>query len=107
MVGSCYLFFVTGFFIIFFLKIILGFISLSEVRFLDTVSVEPEFLIENSISVVGSLHVFIGEGDWDDEVNIIVVDNVDNQADGYDEASVFKVCKLNVHCTELNSPSNL
>jgi len=74
--------------------------------FLDTISIEPEFLIENSISVVRSFHIFISEGYWDDEINIIVIDYVDNQAHGYNEASVFKVSKLNVHCSELNSPSN-
>lgn len=56
---------------------------------------------------MGSLHVLISKGDWDDEVNIIVVDNIDNQANGYYEASIFEVCELNIQGTELNSPSNL
>jgi len=78
-IGSCYLFFLTWLFVIHLLEVILGFLSLFHGRFFHAVCIEPELLIKNSISVVGSLHVLISKGDWDNEINVIVVDNVDNQ----------------------------
>jgi len=106
-IGSCYLFFLTWLFVIHLLEVILGFLSLFHGRFFHAVCIEPELLIKNSISVVRSLHVLISKGDWDNEINVIVVDNIDNQANGYYEASIFEVCELNIQGTELNSPSNL
>ena len=55
---------------------------------------------------MGEIHVFVNLGNWHDEVDIEVINYIDNEAEGNDEARVLKVGELNVHCAELNSPSD-
>lgn len=73
----------------------------------DTTCVEPEFLVKKRISVVSSLHVGICFSNWDNEINIKMVNDIDNQTKHNDETSVFKVSKLDIHCSKFNSPSDL
>ena len=73
----------------------------------DAVGFEPEFLVKKRISVVSSLHVGICFRNWDNEINIEMVNDVDNQSKHNNKASVFKVSKLDIHCSKFNSPSDL
>lgn len=52
------------------------------------------------------IHVFVNLANRHDEVDVKVIDNVDNEAEGNDETGVLKVCELNVHRAEFNSPSD-
>lgn len=54
-----------------------------------------------------SLHVFIDLADGHDEVDIKMVDHVDDEAQGNDEARVLEVCELDVHCAELDAPPDI
>ena len=102
--------FIALFLIIFFLRfqiIRIGQITLVEIlKITDTTCVEPEFLVKKCISVVSSLHVGICFSNWDNEINIKMVNDVDNQTKHNDETSVFKVSKLDIHCSKFNSPSD-
>ena len=51
---------------------------LLKVRFLNAVCFEPEFLVEDSVPLVGSLHILINFGDWHYEVNIKMIDYINN-----------------------------
>ena len=44
---------------------------------LDQVFVEPEFLCEDGAPRVGPLHVCVGFPNWNDEVQVEVIDDVD------------------------------
>jgi len=77
-----------------------------EVARTDAIGSKPEFLIEDCISLVSSVHVLVDHGHRHDEVDVKMVDDVDEQAKGDDETRVFEVCQLNVHGSELNAPSD-
>jgi hypothetical protein len=74
---------------------------------LDAVEFDPELLVEDGISLVGSLHVLIGKADWDNEVDVEVVHNIDHQSQQHNQTRVLEVSKLDVHGPELHSPPDL
>ena len=78
----------------------------SGVCFLITnaVGIKPELLSDGGISEVSSFHVDVGHGDWNDKVDIKVVDHICNETHEDDEASVLEVSDLNIHSSEFNSP---
>ena len=75
-------------------------------KIINTACVEPEFLGINCISIVRSIHVCIWHCDWNHEIDIKVVDDVSDETHHYNEACVFEIGNLDVHCSEFNSPSN-
>lgn len=78
-----------------------------KICLLDAICIEPELLIQYRISLVRSFHVLIDLGNRHNKVDVEVVDHIDDEAEGDDEACVFEVCKLDVHSAELNAPSNI
>ena len=53
---------------------------------------------------MSSLHVGICFANWDNEVNVKVVNDIDNQAEQNNKTCVFKVCELDIHCSKFYSP---
>ena len=50
------------------------------------------------------IHIFINLAYWHNEVDIEVIDDVDYEAEGNDEARVLEICQLDVHGAELYAP---
>jgi len=105
-------FYMVGFVIIWF-KIIVFFENTLNIDFifkvgsLNAVGVEPEFLIQDGISLVSSLHVFINFRNWHDEVYVEVVDHVHQESQSNNEASVLEIGQLNVHGSEFHAPTDI
>jgi len=73
----------------------------------DTISLNPEFVFENGISIMSSIHVLVTFGNRDNEINIEMVDDIDNEAESHSIGGVLEIGKLDIHCSKFNSPSNL
>ena len=56
---------------------------------------------------ISSFCIGICFSNWDNEINIKMVNDIDNQTEHNNETSVFKVSKLDIHCSKFNSPSDL
>ena len=80
---------------------------MAGLKILDTACLEPELGLENCISEMRSFHVGISHGDWRYEVNIEMVDHVCYESHGNDETRVLKVCHLDVHGSEFDSPADV
>lgn len=50
------------------------------------------------------IHIFIHLGYWHNEVDIKVIDYVDDQTEGNNEARVLEISQLDVHRAELHAP---
>jgi hypothetical protein len=58
---------------------------------LNKTCVEPELFVQDGVSLVSSAHVLVSERDWDDAVQVKVVEAVDNQTHQHDQTAVLKV----------------
>ena len=76
-------------------------------KILEAVDLEPELLIQNGISEVSSFHVLVRHGDWNDEINVEMVNDVCDQTEENYKAGVFEIGKLDVHCSKFNSPPDI
>jgi hypothetical protein len=56
---------------------------------------------------MSSFHIFIRESDGHNEIDVKLVDHVCDQAQGHDEASIFKICQLYIHRSKFYSPPDL
>lgn len=74
---------------------------------LDTIDVNPELVVQYSVSEVGSLHILVGKTDGDDEVDVEMVDHVHQKTHEHDQAGVLEVGELDVHGPELDSPPDV
>jgi hypothetical protein len=76
-------------------------------KVIQTICFEPEFLVKERITVMSPRHVLICHRDRDNEIDIEMVYHIGDQTHRYNETGVFKVGKLDIHCSKFNSPSDL
>jgi len=67
----------------------------------------PEFSVQQAFAIVSTLHILIDERNGEDEVGVKGVDHVGNHADCDGKGGVLEVSQLDVHGSELYTPSDL
>lgn len=67
---------------------------------------KPELLVDKGLSLVCCLHILINVADRNDKICVKSVNHVDKHSKEYSQSSILEVSQLDIHRTELDSPSD-
>lgn len=67
----------------------------------------PEFRVQQAFAIVSTLHILVDERNGKDEVSVEGVDHVGDHANCDGQGRVLEVRQLDVHRSELYTPSDL